>query len=67
MPSLADTYPALAAQWHRSLNGTLRPSDVVPGSSKLVHWQCAAKREHVWRCAVATRVLWDPETLRGSR
>lgn len=56
MASLADTYPALAAQWHRSLNGTLRPSDLVPGSNKLVHWQCATKREHGWRCAVATRV-----------
>jgi len=56
MPTLADAHPALAAQWHRSLNGTLRPSDVVPGSNKLVHWQCAAKREHVWSCAVATRV-----------
>jgi len=54
--TLADIHPALAAQWHRSLNGTLRPSDVVPGSNKLVHWQCAAKRAHVWRCAVATRV-----------
>lgn len=38
--SLASKRPKLAAQWHPTLNGALRPEDVAPYSSRLVWWLC---------------------------
>lgn len=39
--TLAETHPALAAQWHPTLNGAARPSDVTAGgNSKKYWWQC---------------------------
>jgi hypothetical protein len=38
--SLADRCPDMAAQWHPTLNGLLTPKDVMPGSRKVVWWDC---------------------------
>ncbi|MGO4695468.1 zinc-ribbon domain-containing protein [Paenibacillus sp. 2TAB26] len=38
--SLATTHPDIAAQWHLSLNGSLKPTDVRCGSVKKVWWFC---------------------------
>lgn len=38
--SLQDKFPDIAAQWHPSLNGDLKPTDVSVGSNKLVWWLC---------------------------
>lgn len=38
--SLADRRPDMAAQWHPTLNGDLTPKDVLPGSRKVVWWDC---------------------------
>lgn len=35
---LATTHPEVAAQWHPTRNGTLRPSDVMGGSRNKVWW-----------------------------
>ena len=37
--TLAQTDPALAAQWHPTLNGSLTPSDVIPSSRRKVWWK----------------------------
>jgi hypothetical protein len=44
---LATLYPELAAQWHPTKNGDLRPEDVLPGTEKLIWWQC--DRGHDWQ------------------
>ena len=40
--SLAYLYPAIAAQWHPTKNGSLTPSMVFPCSDRLVWWVCTA-------------------------
>ena len=45
--------PKLADQWHSTLNGDLRPTEVSPGSNKKVWWQCGDG--HVWQAAVYSR------------
>lgn len=47
--SLADQFPAVAAQWHPKKNGKLLPSDLTPGSSALVWWICPVIAGHEWR------------------
>ena len=45
--------PSLAAEWHESLNGSLKPIDVSAGSSRSVYWQCA--RGHHWKAVISNR------------
>src|SRR6516164_5170358 len=47
------TYPQLAAEWHPTRNGELRPENVTAGSNKKVWWQCGDG--HEWQAAVASR------------
>lgn len=45
--SLAQTHPALAGQWHPSLNAPTRPSDVIAGGNSAKYWwQCP--QDHVY-------------------
>ena len=44
---LGTLMPQLAKEWDSSLNGTLTPAEVSPGSNKRVWWQCADG--HVWQ------------------
>ncbi len=37
---LATTHPKLAAEWHPTKNGDLKPSDVLYGSARNVWWLC---------------------------
>ena len=39
--------PHMAKLWHPTKNGELTPSEVTPGSSKLLWWQC--ERGHEWQ------------------
>jgi len=50
---LATLHPKIAAQWDDTLNGTLTPEMVTPGSHKRVWWRCS--EGHVWRAAVYSR------------
>lgn len=45
--------PKIASEWHPTLNGDLKPSEVTLGSNKKVWWQCPDG--HVWRAAVYSR------------
>ena len=53
--SLADLFPAVAAQWHPFKNGELRPTDLIVGSETKVWWKCPEGIDHVWAATVAKR------------
>lgn len=57
--SLATSHPELAAEWHPTLNGSLRPSDITSGASRKVWWLCP--QGHSWDGTPGHR------TSRGSR
>ena len=56
---LASIYPDIAAQWHPSKNGKLRPQDVMAGSHKKVWWRC--KMGHEWKAQIASRTYGAAE------
>lgn len=53
--SLAARAPAVAAEWHPTKNGRLRPDHVVAGTARKVWWQCQINPKHVWRAVVCSR------------
>lgn len=53
--SFADCFPQLAAEWHPTKNAPLKPSDVMPGSSERVWWQCKTNPTHEWDATITTR------------
>jgi very-short-patch-repair endonuclease len=53
--SLADLFPAAAAQWHPTKNGELTPADVTFGSPKGVWWQCPVVASHEWKVGPSNR------------
>ena len=44
---LASRYPEIAALWHPTKNGALKPSQVMPHTHKRHWWQC--ERGHEWQ------------------
>ena len=50
---LATKFPAIAKQWHPTLNGDLTPDQVTPGSNKRVWWVCG--EGHVWDAVINNR------------
>jgi hypothetical protein len=53
--SLAGKYPEIAAEWHPTKNGDLRPEQVRPSWTKHAFWQCSRNPEHVWEARVWQR------------
>jgi hypothetical protein len=53
--SLARLRPEVAAQWHPTKNGDLRPENVVAGSQRKVWWKCPEGLDHEWEATVANR------------
>lgn len=45
--------PEIARQWHPTLNGSLTPEQVMPGSHRMIWWQC--REGHVWKAAIYSR------------
>lgn len=43
------------SQWHPTLNGDLKPTDVLPKSRKKVYWVCTRDRSHIYRTTVSIR------------
>ena len=58
-PSLAETHPELAKQWHLVKNGNLTPYDVTRGSSKKVWWKCPKGDDHEWEYRISDRAKGD--------
>ncbi len=54
-PTLDITHPEIAAQWHPTKNGELRPCDVTSGSGKKVWWKCKVAEDHEWETRVVGR------------
>ena len=52
--SLAETYPAVAAEWDAIRNGELTPSDVKPETTQHVWWECS-NCGYGWKSQIATR------------
>lgn len=50
---LATLYPAVAAQWHPTLNGTLLPTKVTAGCRRKVWWLCP--ENHTWKAVIYSR------------
>jgi hypothetical protein len=61
--SLSKTHPEIAAQWHPTKNGDLKPADVTYGSAKKVWWKCYDGKwpdgsfadDHEWEATVDKR------------
>lgn len=54
-PSLAETHPELAKQWHPTKNKELSPTQVTRGSNKKVWWKCPKGEDHDWEATIALR------------
>lgn len=48
--------PTLAAEWHETRNGKLRPNALVAYSTRSVWWQCPVAPDHEWREQPAVRI-----------
>lgn len=51
---LETTNPELAAEWHPTKNGNLKPQNVVHGSDKIVWWIC--DKGHEYQARIANRL-----------
>lgn len=56
--SLAELYPDIAAEWHQTKNGTLRPESVSYSSDKRAWWKCL-RCGYEWATMVSTRTRSD--------
>ncbi|OBK16768.1 zinc-ribbon domain-containing protein [Mycobacterium asiaticum] len=65
--SFADYYPEVAAQWHPTRNGDLKPTHVKAGSNKRVWWQCVEGHEWSVRPADRRRGEQCPECAERQR
>lgn len=52
-PKLAQRFPNLSEEWHPTLNGSLTPNDVCPGSRIKAWWIC--NKGHEWIASVTNR------------
>lgn len=50
---LATVYPQIASQWHPTLNGELKPDEVMPGTPRHAWWICG--EGHVWKASISSR------------
>ncbi len=53
--SLAYCFPELSKEWHAQLNGELKPTDILAGTTRKVWWQCKKHPEHEWEAMVVNR------------
>ena len=51
---LTSQYPELAAQWHPTRNGSLKPHMVKPGNNRKVWWLCPIC-DHEWEAVISNR------------
>ncbi len=51
--SLEKLFPRIAAEWHPTKNGDLKPGDFVFGSAKSVWWKCS--NGHEWKTHIFSR------------
>lgn len=54
MNDLATTHPNLAAEWHPTKNGTLKPNEIISGMNKKFWWKCS-KCGYDWEATIVHR------------
>lgn len=52
---LATTHPEIARQWHPTLNGDLKPTDVIAGTHQRIWWIC--EKGHIWETPIVNRKM----------
>lgn len=62
--TFGDVYPRLAAQWHPTLNGDLKPTDVFPKTKRKVWWLCSVCGQ-TWNASVAGRSVSGNDLAEG--
>ena len=55
--SFAAVFPQMAAEWHPTKNGRLKPEEFSCGSGKMVWWQCS--NGHEWRTSISARTTFN--------
>jgi superfamily II DNA or RNA helicase len=55
--SLATVFPAVAAEWHPTKNGDLKPERVIAGSDIKAWWVCPRGPDHEWQATVGSRTF----------
>ncbi|MDX1990170.1 MAG: zinc-ribbon domain-containing protein [Candidatus Obscuribacter sp.] len=53
--SLLTEFPDVAAQWHPSKNGKLKPEAISSRSTEIVWWKCPEGKDHEWNTSIAHR------------
>lgn len=51
---LTTTHPNIAAEWHPTRNGSLKPEDFKIGSDRIVWWRC--EKGHAWKTNIYHRL-----------
>ena len=54
-PSMRESHPELAAQFHPTKNGDLTPESVVAGTNKKLWWKCPEGYDHEWQATGSNR------------
>jgi Zn ribbon nucleic-acid-binding protein len=52
---LITTSPAVAAEWHPTLNGVRKPTDFTKGSKVSIWWKCSKHSSHIWSAPIKDR------------
>jgi hypothetical protein len=52
---LATVQPSVAADWHPTKNGSIKPSVVAPSANKKYWWRCFNDPTHEWQATVNSR------------
>lgn len=55
--SLKARHRKIAAEWHESKNGDMRPDEIAPASNRYAWWRCAKNPNHEWRTKIAARTV----------
>lgn len=55
--SLEAMYPDIAAEWHPTKNGNLKPNKISKASGEMIWWQCSVNPEHQWQADVRNRTI----------
>ncbi|NUP14289.1 MAG: zinc-ribbon domain-containing protein [Polyangiaceae bacterium] len=53
--SLAARFPGVVWSWHPTLNGALRPTQVLSQANRKVWWRCPKSPRHVWEADIRSR------------
>jgi Probable Zinc-ribbon domain len=53
---LATRFPLIAAEWHPTKNGKVRPRSIIAGTGRKFWWRCSEDLTHEWRTSPGKRI-----------